>query len=406
MSVQLKNTFKKKIENDPSRDTVIMTIEDICRKVGEGKIVMPIFQTGLRWSPEKIRDLLSFQMIGFSAISPVSMCHLDFGFEPDETMYKKYGVQIELVTRKKLLNIRGEIYSITDGQQRTTVNYKCYTNHPDIENFMLDLNLGKIIIKDEGQFPKEGQIPIGVIYNKDFRVFSRYIRTHAELQDNSLNAYLSLIRTKFLGYRYTVNVAKNLTEKQQVEWFEILNNAGSKVPLTEMRLSRLKLKDVDYHVDYISKFTDALQRNGYGNIFTTRATQVSYPLSALNPAYDYLFSKNNSKNVAPIASDVKESRICALSTEQLRELFELTLTSLNASLEFIENNSLDIQNRIEFITFTMGYLINCSNQHFNREREENLLAWFGETTFAHMSNTRKREEYYKLINSIPSIEEE
>ena len=297
---------------------MIMTIEDICRRIDEGKVVMPIFQTGLRWTPEKIMALLTFQLMGFAPVAPISMCNLDFGFEPTEETYKKYGVQIQLLTRKKLENIRGEVYSLTDGQQRTTVNYKCYIGHPDLRNYMLDLNAGRIVIKNDADMPKEGQIPVGVIYNKDFKVFDNYVQKHPELQDSSLNTYLSLIRNKFLGYRYTVNLAKNLTEKQQIEWFEILNNAGSKIPLIEMRLSRLKIKDIDYHTEYISKFVEALEKRQYEEAFTTKATQVSYPLAALNPAYDYLFSSINTKKVAPIASDVKESRICALTKEQLK----------------------------------------------------------------------------------------
>lgn len=61
MSIKLKNSFKAKIENDPSRETMIMTIEDICRKVDDGKIVMPIFQTGLRWTEEKRFIILSIK---------------------------------------------------------------------------------------------------------------------------------------------------------------------------------------------------------------------------------------------------------------------------------------------------------------------------------------------------------
>lgn len=401
MVVKLKKSFKAKIENDPSRDSSIMTIEDICRRVDEGKVVMPIFQTGLRWTPEKIADLLSFQLMGFAPVAPVSMCLLDFGFEPDDEVYQKYGVQIELLTRRKLLNIRGEVYSLTDGQQRTTVNYKCYIGHPDVKNYMVDLNAGKIFLKNDSDLPKEGQIPVGVIYNKEFKVFNEYVKKHPELQDSSLSTYLSLIRNKFLGYRYTVNLAKNLTEKQQMEWFEILNNAGSKIPLKEMHLSRLKIKDVDYHVEYISKFVNAIEKRGYDETFTTKATQVSYPLAALNPAFDYLFSKVNSNKIAPIASDVKESRICALAAEQLNNLFEMTLAALEMALDFIDSNELDIKNRMEYITFTMAYFIYGDNKELTIERKDYLIKWFNEMNFTNMTNPSKREEYYRLIHMIP-----
>lgn len=401
MSVKLKKSFLKKIENDPSRDSSIMTIEDICRKVDEGKIVMPIFQTGLRWTAEKIRDLLTFQLMGFAAVAPISMCHLDFGFEPTDEIYKRYGSQIGLLTREKLSNIRGEVYSLTDGQQRATTNYKCYIGHSDLKKYMLDLNMGKVVIIKDSDLPREGQIPVGIIYNRDFKVFEGYVSEHPELQASQLNTYLSLIRTKFLGYRYTVNLAKNLSEKQQMEWFEILNNAGSKIPLKEMRLSRLKIKDVDYHSAYISKFVDLIETKGYDETFTTKATQVSYPLAALNPAYDYLFSKIDTKRIAPIASDVKEARICALNRGQLEQLFAMTLNALELTLDFIDDNELDVKNRIEYITFIMGYFIYGNNEKLTQERKEYLIDWFNEIKFTNMTNPGKREAYYRLIHMLP-----
>lgn len=406
MSLKLKASFKSKIENDPSRDTMIMTIEDICRKVDDGKIVMPIFQTGLRWTDEKRRDLLSFQLNGFAGVSPISMCHIDFGFEPDEEMYRKYGSQIGMITREKLTKIRGEVYSLTDGQQRTNTNYKCYIGHMDLKNYMVDLNAGKVVIINDSDSPNEGQIPVGVIYNKDFKVFDEYVRNHKELQDSSLSSYLSLIRNKFLGYRYTINLAKNLDEKQQMQWFEILNNAGSKIPLKEMRLSRLKMKDVDYHSEYITVFVKQLFDKGYSEIFTSKATQVSYPLAALNPAYDYLFSKIDTRKIAPIASDVKEGRICDLNGDQLKKLFEITLHSLELTLEFIDNNGLNIPTRMEYITFAMGYFIYGDNEELTEKRKEFLIDWFNNIEFTNMVNSRKREEYYRLINMIPMAQVE
>jgi hypothetical protein len=404
MSFKFKKSFKNKIENDPSRDTMIFTIEDICKKVNEGKIVMPIFQTGLRWTADKIRDLLSFELTGFAAISPISMCLLDFGFEPQKETYEKYGPQIELITREKLENIRGEVYSLTDGQQRVTNNYKCYIGHPDLRNYMLDLKSGKIIIIKDSEMPKEGQIPVGVIYNKSFAVYNEYVQKHEELQDTSLNTYLSLIRTKFLGYRYTVNLAKNLDEKQQIQWFEILNNAGSKIPLKEMHLSRLKIKDVDYHTEYFIKFVNMLNNKGYNQIFTSKQTQVSYPLAALNPAYDYLFSTVDAKKIAPIASDVKEDRICKLNTQQLRNLFEVTLEALELTIEFIDSNELVIPDRMEYVTFTMGYFIYGKNEKLTEERKKFLVNWFNEIEFTNISNSAKRREYYRLINMLPIVE--
>ncbi|APC42597.1 hypothetical protein A7L45_05960 [Clostridium estertheticum subsp. estertheticum] len=184
----------------------------------------------------------------------------------------------------------------------------------------------------------------------------------------------------------------------------MLNNAGSKIPLKEMRLSRLKIKDVDYHSEYISKFIKQLVDKKYNEIFTSKSTQVSYPLAALNPAYDYLFSKIDTKKIAPIASDVKEGRICDLDTEELKKLFEMTLNSLELTLEFIDSNELDIPIRMEFITFAMGYFVYGNNEELSEVRKEFLINWFNNIEFTNMVNTTKRLEYYKLINMIPMAE--
>lgn len=401
VSITLKKSFTEKIHNDPSRDSTIKTIEDICWKVDEGKIVMPIFQTGLRWTPDKMCDLLTFQLTGFAAVAPLSMCKLDFGFEPTEEVYKKYGTQITLLTREKINGIRGEVESVTDGQQRTTTNYLCYIGHELVKNFMLDLKAGKVIIINDNELPKEGQIPVGVIYNKDFDVYEKYLSKHPELQANPINTYVNLIRTKFFGYRYTVNLAKNLTEKQQMGWFEILNNAGSNIPLKEMRLSRLKLKDVDYHSSYIFKFLEDIENTRYENVFPSRTTRVSYPLAALNPAYDYLFSRVDTKRIAPIASDVKEARICALETEQLEQLFSMTLDALKLALKFIEDNEIHTLNRIEYVTFVMGYYIDGNNERLTTERKNYLIEWFEKIDFTDMTNRERREAYYRLIHMMP-----
>lgn len=122
----------------------------------------------------------------------------------------------------------------------------------------------------------------------------------------------------------------------------ILNNAGSKIPIKEINLSRLKTKDVDYHKDYIEGFMKLIEDNDFENCFPTQATKVTYPLSALNPAYHFLFATEKNINVAPIPSDVKEGKLCALETDQLKQLFSITLEALEKTLNFIDFNACDL----------------------------------------------------------------
>lgn len=398
MSIRVKETFKNQIAFDPTKESVTMTIATICQNVKENKIVLPIFQTGLRWTIAKVVDLLNFQLTGFAPVSPISMCKLDFGYVEDKKVINRLGQQLSLLDREYLDNLRGEVYSLTDGQQRVSTNYKCYIGHDDYQKIVLDLSKGKFLNLKDGLFPTEAQIPVGILYNQDMQVFIQYLEKHSELSDYRIGNYINIIRNKFLGYNYTINFAKNLSEKEQFRWFEILNNAGSKIPLKEMNLSRLKTKDIDYHKEFIDPFMDLIEEYEYEGYFPTEATKVTYPLSSLNPAYDYLFATERANNMAPIPSDVKEKKLCALETAQLKDLFSKTLDALQKVLIFVEENGLEkyLRNRLEYITFAIGYYIFNDNQ-LSDKKKENLIQWFKDTNFVNMPNTEKRTVYQKLI---------
>lgn len=51
-------------------------------------------------------------------------------------------------------------------------------------------------------------------------------------------AFLLLARTKILSYAYTVNMAEDLSEDEQITWFEVLNNAGSRVSISKCVLPK------------------------------------------------------------------------------------------------------------------------------------------------------------------------
>lgn len=192
--------------------------------------------------PKKVIELLNFQMTGFAPVAPISMCKLDFGFDNNPELATSLGKQVRLIDRTPLSNIKGEVYSLTDGQQRTTTNYKCYIGHEDFKNIVLDLAKGKFISLESPVLLNGNQIPVTVIYNKDFSVYNSFLAKHPDMLEPKIANYINIIRNKFMGYSYTINFADGLSEKQQLKWFEILNNAGSKIPITEMNLSRLKAK--------------------------------------------------------------------------------------------------------------------------------------------------------------------
>ena len=111
MSIRINRNLKNRVSFDPTKESVTMTIGKICEQISQDKIVLPVFQTGLRWTEKKVIDLLNFQMTGFAPVAPISMCKLDFGFDNSSELSNSLGKQIRLLDRTPLTNIKGEVYS-------------------------------------------------------------------------------------------------------------------------------------------------------------------------------------------------------------------------------------------------------------------------------------------------------
>ena len=59
---------------------------------------------------------------------------------------------------------------------------------------------------------------------------------------------------KIKNYNYTINSADALSEDEQIEWFEVRNNAGSRVSIIQMRFSKLKMYGIDIYKQYTSVY--------------------------------------------------------------------------------------------------------------------------------------------------------
>lgn len=104
----------------------------------------------------------------------------------------------------------------------------------------------------------------------------------------------------------------------------------------------------------------------------------------------------HSNNCAPIPSDIKEDILTKLDAESLKEIFKLTLDSLDKALLFIESNQLE-QNieRIDYILYLAGYFVYHKSLYAQKELE--LVEWVKNTSFGNRSNKR-REAFIKLLN--------
>lgn len=244
---------------------------------------------------------------------------------------------------------------------------------------------------------RKSQIPVGKLYNKDPKVFEKFCRDNAEMQTFEVQSLLTRIRNKFLSYYYTVNYAKDLSGEEQMEWFEVLNLAGSRVTDTEMHLTEMLVKGVDYYKEYAEKFGEKLKESGLDGLFVQKATEISIPLAALNPAYEIIKEKSHTANFSPMPSDVKASLISKLKAEQLRIIFSWTLGSLDRVLAFIEEQQLTEPKRIDYLTYLVGAFVVLGEAELNQAQIDFLVEWYQKVEFTKKDNGARRKIFDELI---------
>ena len=370
---------------NPTKKSTQMSIVEMCNKIENQSISLPLYQRDLSWTLEQCIELLNYQLLGKAPVSPISMNVIN------DTI--NLVPQVSFIDREVLNNIERGQLSVVDGQQRLTTNYKAYSNSEDFRNIVLDLGRGKFL-KSEVEI-KSNQIPVGIILNKEDTVLFEYTSKKSSLRNPEVMNVLLQVRSKIKNYNYTINSADDLTEDEQIEWFEVLNNAGSTVSIIQMRFSKLKIHGLDIYKDYTNVFNCRLQELGY-DFFTPEKTTVSYPIAALNPAYEIVTGKIHSNNYAPIPSDTKENQLCNLEVEKLKECINITLEVQDKVIDFIEDNSLIRPERIDYITYLIGYMV-FNGTKFTESQVEKLLEWYNKVDFTNKSNSERREIYTDLL---------
>lgn len=376
-------------EFNPTKKSHQMSIFEMCKKIKENKITLPLYQRDLSWTLQKAVDLFNYQLFGKAPVAPISM---------NQISEKNLVPQIAFLSRN-LINddqIEADHQSIVDGQQRLSTNFKAYINHQDFRNIVLDVSRAEFKIIETA--PSKSQIPVGILLNEKDEKLSKYLKEKDVESFGEVFPLLVQVRSKIKNYNYTINIAENLNEDEQIKWFEVLNNAGSRVTALQMAFSKLKIHGIDIYLDYTYPFKDRICDGGFEYLFSPHTTNVSYPIAALNPAYEVLIKDGkHNNNYAPIPSDTKENILTKLEPSSLKDIFELTLESLNRTLEFIELNKLQHRiKRIDYILYLVGYF--SYNMHLDSEREKKLVDWICDVDFVNMSNTMRREEFTKLIN--------
>ena len=370
---------------NPTKKSTQMSIVEMCNKIEEQVISLPLYQRDLSWTLDKCISLLNYQLLGKAPVSPISMNVIND--------IKDCVPQVSFIDREIIDVVERGQFSVVDGQQRLTTNYKAYCNHEDFRNIVLDLGRGRFV--ESEQAIRTNQIPVGIVLNRDDAVLFEYTNKKSALRKPEVTNVLLQVRSKIKNYNYTINSAEDLDEDEQIEWFEVLNNAGSRVSIIQMRFSKLKAHGIDIYKQYTSVFNNRLIEVGY-DFFTPEKTTVSYPISALNPAYELVMNKIHSNNFAPIPSDTKENQLCNISTEDLKRCIELTLEVEDKVIDFIENNALKQPDRIDYINYLIGFFIFNASKIDDKVKAR-LINWYNTVDFTNKSNTNRRDMYTDLI---------
>lgn len=372
---------------NPTEKSHKMTVLDMCKKIENLDITLPLYQRDVSWTLNQAIDLLNYQLLGKAPVAPISMNIIidTADFVP----------QVSFIDREMLekSDIEKGQMSVVDGQQRLTTNYKAYSNSEDFRNVVLDVARGRFLLV-EGAFTRS-QIPVGMLLHKEDAVFYEYLTKNNMMKDPAFMTVLVQCRSKIRSYYYTINQAENLTEDEQIEWFEVLNNAGSRVSALQMKFSKMKVHGIDIYTMYTLQFKNKLVEYGY-DFFSPQKTSVSYPIAALNSAYEIVMDKVHTDAYAPIPSDTKENQLCALEPHVLLKCFDMTLEALDKSIDFIADNNVTAPDRIDYINYLTGYFV--YNPEPTEEKIEKLVKWYKEVDFNNKSNSRRRTIFTQMLN--------
>lgn len=406
--MKINRNLEKIASFNPTKRTYQISILNICEKIEKQEITLPLYQRDVSWTLQKSVDLLNYQLLGKAPVAPISINEInkienkplinpnEFHSNPD--YFPDYVVQVSFIDREIVENVKKGQLSVADGQQRLTTNFKAYINDDEFRNVVLDLTKGCFLIIESSI--KKNQVPVGILLNKDNSIFFNYLNSNALLKNPQVMNLLLQVRNKLQGYNYTVNLAEDLTEDEQIEWFEVLNNAGSRVTRVQMRFSKLKADGIDIYKQYTKPFIEKIESCGFYDLFPVKATQVSIPIATLNAAYEVVLNKEHSSNYTPIPSDTRENQIALLNTEQIKECLNITLLALDSTLKFIYSHNLSAPDRIDYITYLTGFFVFKKFAPLTSEEEAELINWYKTVNFTNKSNSDRRVIFSSLLDKI------
>lgn len=276
-----------------------------------------------------------------------------------------------------------------------------------MNDIVLDVKRAKfVVLKDEKI--KSFQIPVTVLYNKEDLV-ANYIQDNMnETNDNKvfveLVTVLNAIRTNWKQYNYNVNIATDMDEDEQKDWFNVLNLAGSRVTQDMVFLSDLLVQGIDFYKEYAEPFRSLLEEYDLLSLYPRKSAEVSVPLAALNASYERIeHVPVHVLNRSPIPSDTQPKLIAKASVENIRQMFSMSLSALESALEYFEKQNIKVT-RIDYITNVMGYFVFAPNHRIDDKAIQDIQGWIKPNLFTNKSNGQRREVFQNLIDKTGNID--
>jgi hypothetical protein len=401
MDATISRTLKGLLDSalfDASKERRDLNIRRLCEEIEEKNIVLPVFQTYIRWTDGKAAALFNYQLHGSSPIAPISVNIIT---KPEKVVEQMNFITREILNGESLKNKM----SVADGQQRLSANYKAYTNHPEFRNIVLDVKKGKFVVNEEGSECLDYQIPVGILYNKDHSIFRDYLAQNEFLNQSEVKDVLSEIRRKHFGYVYVVNQATDLSREKQMAWFEVLNLAGSQVTEVMVYLSDMLTKGLDFYTYYVFPFAEKLETSDYGHLFPRKSAEVSIPLATLNSAYYKFTGLPKTSNSSPIPSDAKPKAIGKLEIVDTVQIIDGTLEALDNVLTFLKVNKTNIKliERLDVITYLIGLFVEAEVKEIDNNQRKFLINWCNTIDFVNNSNKLRREKFDDLVSDFLAL---
>ena len=99
------------VQFNPTKKSFQMSVLQMCEKIDQNKLTLPLYQRDVSWSLQKSVDLLNYQLFGKAPVAPISINEIgEVGLSVPQVSF----INREIVPKDQILNAH---QSVVDGQQ-------------------------------------------------------------------------------------------------------------------------------------------------------------------------------------------------------------------------------------------------------------------------------------------------